>query len=71
MSRPLRYTWEEDQVVELHNRALNIWTRIMDENVLPEALQQSVYNSVLNMVAQVEMAQLIPVPAPPHPRPQH
>lgn len=56
----LDYVWPEDQVVEMHERALRIFGEVTKERELPEFVQQSVYNSIINMVGQARIPNIVP-----------
>lgn len=60
MADELDYVYTDGQVEDLVNRALDVYFRVAGERVLPDVLQVPVFNTVVNMVATIRQAQLVP-----------
>lgn len=58
MNGDLDYVFSIEQVRDLHVRALGIFDKLVNEGFVDEAIKPNVYNSVLNMCANVKQSPL-------------
>lgn len=56
----LNYTWTDEQVAEVNGRAIIIFDLLATKYDLPPELSTVVYQGILNMCGQVEIAQITP-----------
>lgn len=52
------YVYDDEQVIGLHRRALDVYRAIVASEDVPLQIRPNLYNSVLNMCAQIRAPQL-------------
>lgn len=70
MPQQLEYNYDAQTIYDLHARALGIFGDLCEAIDIPAMVQPNVYNSILNMVAQVKVSPIAVAPRMDIPRGQ-
>jgi hypothetical protein len=57
--RELKFAWDDETITAIQTRAVTLYEQIDGEHELPPLVQQSLFNSILHMVGQVEVGAIV------------